>query len=123
MPPNVVEVQEPGGIFHYGINALSKNPIIGNRKSLPNGNGVILGATGMGKSQKTKTEMGEVLVHTMDDVLVIDPHNEYQSLTEYFCGEFVNIGKVGKNPCEIRWIRPLLTIMNPSRHFCMTRSP
>ena len=102
MPFNVVEVQEPGGIF-YGINALSKNPIIGNRKSLPNGNGVILGATGMGKSLKTKTEMGEVLVHTMDDVLVIDPHNEYQSLTEYFRGEFVNIGKVGKihvNPLD-----------------------
>ena len=39
----------------------------------------------------------------MDDVLVIDPHNEYQSLTEYFRGEFVNIGKVGKihvNPLD-----------------------
>lgn len=102
MPFHVVEVQDKDGLF-YGVNALSKNPIIGNRKTLPNGNGVILGATGMGKSLKTKTEMGEVLIHTMDDVIVIDPHNEYQSLTEYFRGEFVNIGKVGKihvNPLD-----------------------
>lgn len=95
MPFNVLEIQDAGGLF-YGINAISKNPIIGDRKKLPNGNGVIYGSTGAGKSVKAKAEMGQVLIHTLDDLVVIDPHNEYRDLCEYFRGQFLNIGNVGK---------------------------
>lgn len=102
MPFNMQEVQDKGGLF-YGINALTKNPIIGERKRLANGNGVILGETGYGKSISAKLEMGEVLVHTQDDVIGIDPHSEYHTLTDYFRGQFVDIGKVDKlhiNPLD-----------------------
>ncbi len=87
----VHEICDSGGFF-YGINQISKNAIIANRKYLKNGNGFILGVTGGGKSVKGKMEVVQVVFGTKDDVIIIDPQNEYQEITEILGGQFINFG-------------------------------
>lgn len=74
MPFNVQELNDAGGNY-YGINQISKNINVGNRKKLINGNGFIFGVPGSGKSFFAKQEMGSVFLNTEDDVIVIDPMN------------------------------------------------
>lgn len=74
MPFNVQELNAEGGNY-YGINQISKNINVGNRKTLINGNGFIFGVPGSGKSFFAKQEMGNVFLNTKDDVIVIDPMN------------------------------------------------
>lgn len=74
MPFNVQELNDNGGNY-YGINQISKNINVGNRKKLINGNGFIFGVPGSGKSFFAKQEMGNVFLNTEDDVIVIDPMN------------------------------------------------
>ena len=76
----VHEIYQPGGFF-YGINRISKNVIIANRKLLKNGNGFILGITGSGKSALTKEEILQIFYGTKDDLIIIDPQNEYEDFT------------------------------------------
>ena len=61
MPFNIQEICDKGGIY-YGVNQISKNIIVGNRKKLLNGNGFIFGVSGAGKSFQAKMEMGSVLL-------------------------------------------------------------
>lgn len=96
IPFNVQELYHPGGIF-YGCNQISRNIIVGDRKRLTNGNGFILGTTGGGKSVEAKCEMAQVVVNTEDDLIVIDPQNEYRELAENFHGQFINISSESKN--------------------------
>lgn len=77
--------------FYYGINEISKNPIILNRTLLLNGNGFLLGGSGSGKSMFGKFEMANILLRTEDDVIVIDPDGEYYSFAEAFQGERIEI--------------------------------
>ena len=49
MPFNVQELNDSTGNY-YGINQISKNVNIGNRKKLINGNGFVFGVPGSGKS-------------------------------------------------------------------------
>jgi len=88
-PFTVHELYQPGGIF-YGRNQISKNVIIGDRKTLKNGNGFTLGVTGGGKSVDVKQEMIQVFLNTKDDIIVIDPQNEYRSVAERLGGTFVD---------------------------------
>lgn len=74
MPFNVQELCDVGGIY-YGVNQISKNVNIGNRKKLLNGKGFIFGVSGSGKSFAAKMEMGSVLLSTNDNVIAIDPMN------------------------------------------------
>ncbi|MCR5836862.1 MAG: hypothetical protein K6G88_10190 [Lachnospiraceae bacterium] len=74
MPFNVQEMCDIGGIY-YGVNQISKNIIVGNRKKLLNGNGFIFGVSGAGKSFQAKMEMGSVLLSTDDNVIAVDPMN------------------------------------------------
>lgn len=74
MPFNVQELCDNGGIY-YGVNQISKNIIVGNRKKLLNGNGFIFGVSGAGKSFQAKMEMGSVLLSTDDNVIAVDPMN------------------------------------------------
>ena len=74
LPFNVQELNDEGGNY-YGINQISKNVNVGNRKKLLNGNGFIFGVPGSGKSFFAKQEMGNVFLNTGDDVIVIDPMN------------------------------------------------
>ena len=72
MPFNAQEICDKGGIY-YGVNQISKNIIVGNRKKLLNGNGFIFGVSGAGKSFQAKMEMGSVLLSTKDNVICVDP--------------------------------------------------
>jgi len=60
---------------YYGINQISKNVNIGNRKKLINGNGFVFGVPGSGKSFFCKMEMGSVFLSGDDEIIVIDPMN------------------------------------------------
>ena len=74
MPFNVQELNDGSGCY-YGINQVSKNINIGNRKKLINGNGFVFGVPGSGKSFFCKMEMGDVFLGTEDEIIVIDPMN------------------------------------------------
>ena len=103
----VSELYQPGGIF-YGINQVSKNVLIGNRKKLKNGNGFVLGVTGAGKGMDTKQEIVQVFLNTTDDIIVIDPQNEYKILADYLGGQFVDFGSdTGHylNPLDINTLK------------------
>ena len=90
MPYNVQELLERGGNY-YGVNQVSKNIIMGNRKKLINGNGFIFGVPGSGKSFCCKQFIGNILLNTQDDIIIVDPQNEYFELAEIFKGFAMNL--------------------------------
>ena len=71
IPFNVQEINDNLG-YCYGFNKVSKNLIIGNRKLLKNGNGMVFGVPRSRKSYNEKSEMGQVLCFSTDDIIVID---------------------------------------------------
>lgn len=85
----VHEIHDRAGFF-YGINQISKNVILANRKRLKNGNGFILGVTGGGKSVMMKAEAIQIFYRTKDDLLIIDPQNEYRAVAEALGGQFID---------------------------------
>lgn len=96
MPFNVQELNDAGGNY-YGINQVSKNINIGNRKRLINGNGFVFGVPGSGKSFFCKMEMGNVFLSGDDEIIVIDPMNEYFDIAETYGGTVVNMSTYTDN--------------------------
>ena len=96
IPFSSQEIVQPGGMY-YGLNAISKNLIIFNRKTLKNQNGFIMGTPGSGKSFAAKREMSNVFLNAGDDVLIIDPEREYTNLVRNFGGEVVQISSDSAN--------------------------
>jgi type IV secretory pathway VirB4 component len=90
MPFNVQELNDIGGNY-YGINQVSKNINVGNRKKLINGNGFVFGVPGSGKSFFCKMEMGSVFLSGNDEIIVIDPMNEYFDVAHTYGGTVVNM--------------------------------
>ncbi len=90
MPFNVQELNDRQGCY-YGINQVSKNINIGNRKKLINGNGFVFGVPGSGKSFFCKMEMGNVFLSGRDEIIVIDPMNEYFDIAKTYGGTVVNM--------------------------------
>lgn len=90
LPFGVKELWQDDGMY-YGLNAVSKQMILYNRSSAINGNGCIFGVPGSGKSFSAKREIVNVLLHTDDDVFVIDPENEYAGLAKLFYGSSIRI--------------------------------
>lgn len=76
-----------------------------NRTHLKNGNGIIIGAPGSGKSMAAKNEMIQVnLRHPNDVVIVVDPEGEYRPLADILDGEVIRIAPgsgVHLNPFDI----------------------
>jgi len=103
IPFTTQELFQKGGMY-YGLNALSRNLIFFDRKTLKNANGFILGTPGSGKSFTAKREMVNVLLNTDDEVMIIDPESEYTSLVKGFGGEVINVSSssnVNINPLDI----------------------
>ena len=96
MPFNVQELNDKQGCY-YGINQVSKNINIGNRKKLINGNGFVFGVPGSGKSFFCKMEMGNVFFSGNDEIIVIDPMNEYFDIAETYGGTVVNMSTYTDN--------------------------
>lgn len=88
VPFNVQEVVDKGG-FHHGINQVTKRIILINRKKLNNGNGFVYGPSGGGKSMDVKLEMEQILTLTNDDLLVLDPSDEYIDICELYGGQVI----------------------------------
>jgi len=90
MPFNVQELNDRGGIY-YGINQVSRNINVGDRKKLINGNGFVFGVPGSGKSFFCKMEMGSVFLSGGDEIIVIDPMNEYFDIAQTYGGTVINM--------------------------------
>lgn len=92
------------GSQYYGINQLSNNLVMTNRKNLRNPNGLILGTPGSGKSFGAKRELLDVFLTTEDDILVIDPEKEYAPLVKALNGQVIELSQssgVYVNPLDI----------------------
>lgn len=90
--------------LYYGLNALSHNLIMADRKKLKNPNGLILGTPGSGKSFSAKREMANAILTTDDDVIICDPEGEYGNLVRQFKGEVIKVSSKSKdylNPLDI----------------------
>lgn len=95
--------QTPESLY-YGLNALSNNMIMANRKTLLNANGLILGVPGSGKSFSSKREMTNVFLVTDDDIIICDPEGEYKPLVEQLGGQEIKISTTSNdhlNPLDI----------------------
>lgn len=92
------------GALYYGLNVLSGNLIMGDRKRLNTPNGLILGKPGSGKSFAAKREIAGVVLSTEDHVMVCDPEAEYAPLVNRLHGQVVRISPVSTdyiNPLDI----------------------
>lgn len=94
--------QSGGEALYYGLNALSSNLIMVDRKLLKNPNGLILGTPGSGKSFAAKREITNVFLITTDDIIVCDPEGEYFSLVQRLKGQVIKI-----SPTSSQYINPM----------------
>ena len=88
--------------LYYGINALSSNLIMVDRKLLKNPNGLILGTPGSGKSFSAKREIANCFLLTTDDIIICDPEAEYAPLVERLHGQVIQI-----SPTSTNYINPM----------------
>ncbi|SEA18290.1 AAA-like domain-containing protein [Oribacterium sp. KHPX15] len=95
--------------LYYGLNALSNNLIMVDRKQLKNPNGLILGTPGSGKSFAAKREIANAFLVTDDDVIISDPESEYSPLVKKLQGQIIKI-----SPTSEHYINPMDINMNYS---------
>ena len=95
-PYKTQEIIDKGSLY-YGINAISHNLLMCNRKLLLNGNGFILGVSGSGKSFAAKMEILMSALFSNDDIIVIDVEREYGSLIRNLGGEVITLSASSKN--------------------------
>ena len=95
--------------LYYGLNALSNNLIMVDRKALKNPNGLILGTPGAGKSFSAKREIANAFLVTDDDVIICDPEAEYTALVRRFHGQVIHI-----SPASTQYVNPMDINLNYS---------
>ena len=104
VPFTTQELFMGGESLYYGLNALSNNLIMVDRKLLKNPNGIIIGTPGSGKSFAAKREIVSVFVVTKDDVIICDPEGEYYALVQALGGQVIHISAASHdyiNPMDI----------------------
>ena len=109
VPFTVQELFQSGEALYYGLNALSNNMILCDRKRLKNPNGLILGTPGSGKSFSAKREITNAFLITADDIIICDPEAEYYPLVERLKGQVI---KVSQNSTQ--YINPMDINLNYS---------
>ena len=110
VPFTTQELFELGGDSLYcGLNALSNNMILVDRKQLKNPNGLILGTPGSGKSFTAKREITNVFLVTDDDIIICDPEGEYYPLVQALGGQVIRV-----SPTSHDYINPLDINLNYS---------
>jgi len=109
VPFTTQEIFQRGEALYYGLNALSNNMIMVDRKLLKNPNGLILGTPGSGKSFSAKREMTNAFLLTNDDIIVCDPEAEYFPLVHKLGGQVIRI-----SPISMDYINPLDINLNYS---------
>lgn len=88
--------------LYYGLNALSNNLIMVDRKRLKNPNGLILGTPGSGKSFSAKREIANAFLVTDDDIIINDPEGEYSPLVNRLKGQVIKI-----SPNSTQFVNPM----------------
>ncbi len=83
------ELTSDDGIL-YGINRHNNSLVLFDRFSLQNANAVVFATSGAGKSYAIKLEVLRSLM-LGTDVIIVDPENEYQHLSEAVGGSYINI--------------------------------
>ncbi|WP_312353832.1 VirB4-like conjugal transfer ATPase, CD1110 family, partial [Aminipila sp.] len=99
------ELRMDGQALYYGMNALSHNVIMANRKKLKSANGLYLGSTGSGKSFSAKRELINVFLATNDRIIIVDPMGEYAPLVKRLGGEVIDISPESShhiNPMDLK---------------------
>ncbi len=99
------ELRMDGQALYYGMNALSHNVIMANRKKLKSANGLYLGSTGSGKSFSAKRELINVFLATNDRIIIVDPMGEYAPLVKRLGGEVIDISPESPhhiNPMDLK---------------------
>ncbi len=110
IPFTTQELFQTGGEgLYYGLNALSNNLIMVDRKALKNPNGLILGTPGSGKSFSAKREIANTFLISRDDIIICDPEGEYYPLVERLHGQVVKIA-----PTSTQYINPMDINLNYS---------
>lgn len=107
MPFNCIELMQENGVY-YGINQMSKNPIIFDRNTLHNPNAFIFGIPGTGKSVTAKLEILFSMLAFDDEIIIIDPEREYTALVQLLGGEVIFISQ-----SSATHINPLDLVENP----------
>ena len=102
VPFTTQELFMGGESLYYGLNALSNNIIMVDRKKLKNPNGLILGTPGSGKSFSAKREIANSFLVTDDDIIICDPEAEYAALVRRFHGQVIQI-----SPSSTQYINPM----------------
>ena len=105
VPFTTQELFMAGESIYYGLNALSNNLIMADRKKLKNPNGLIVGTPGAGKSFAAKREITNVFIVTKDDIIICDPEGEYFALVAALHGQVVKLATNSKdylNPMDIQ---------------------
>ncbi len=103
IPFTTKELYTPHGQY-YGMNSLSNNVIMVNKKALVNPNSLVFGMPGFGKTFFVKREILDIFLKTKDDQLIVDPEGEYGWLVKLLHGQIVKIAlksPVHINPMEI----------------------
>ena len=109
VPFTTQELFQSGEALYYGVNALSSNLIMCDRKKLKNPNGLILGTPGAGKSFSAKREITNSFLITTDDIAIIDPEAEYSPLVTALGGQVIKV-----SPTSTQYINPMDINLNYS---------